>query len=213
MKTQEELKELASGLTKFKSCECSCKSCQGLCEAAPCMATPQEIKALIDAGHIDDLAPTTHWATLLFGLPPLDCVMIKARDEGGCSLFKNGKCALHTKGLKPSEGRFANHNPNEQSFPHIVATWMIEENAPLVEWIMAQFPPLPPLDGEDNEFMSNLAIMANVLFKSGADTGALNNAIAKTITDYMDRKTLRKAMIEVTRELIDELGLESDAAV
>lgn len=204
MKTQTELKVLAAELAKFEASECSCKMCRGLCEMVPCMATPQEIKALIDAGHIDDLAPAVHWASVKFGFPPLECVMIKARDEGGCSLLKAGKCTIHAKGLKPSEGKFATCKESGASFPHIASTWLLEENAELVTWIMAQFPPLTPMDDEDKSFMGALSEKVSALFDQGADPNALNEAIANVVNDYAANKALRKMMVEVCRELRGE---------
>ena len=204
MKTQSELQELASELTKFKPCECSCKTCRDMCETVPCMGTPQEIKALIDAGHKEDLAVTTHWATLRMGIEPMACVMIKARERGVCSLYKDGKCSLHAKGLKPSEGKFASCEESAMSFPHIAATWLLEENKPLVDWIMGQFDPLPQPDEEDKAFMGRLAVRVSALYDAGMPGDALNDAIARVVNDYETNKALRKMMVEVCRELRSE---------
>lgn len=215
MKTQAQLKELANELTDFKSCECSCKTCQGLCEMVPCMATPQEIKALIDAGHIDDLAPTIHWAALKFGLPPVECVMIVEREGGGCSMLKDGKCTLHDKGLKPSEGRFATCKDDTASFPHICAMWLLEENAPLVEWIMAQFPKLEPLTDEDKSFYTRLSDGVNMELVKNPDTDmrVMGRAITQVIQDYETKKMMRKLMRDVASGAVKiEVVLENTNA-
>lgn len=196
--TQNEISLLAAKLSSFRPFACSCKQCRGLCANVSCAGTPQDIKALIDAGHKDDLIPTVHWGSLEFGLPPLECVMIRHGAEGiGCSLFVGGKCSLHDKGLKPSEGKFANHNPHEQSFPHICATWLIEENRELVAWIFAQFPPLEPIDAEEVWFMTEIAEKVRKLTKEGYDPRQVHQGAMDAVANWQRNRMALEMLSEL----------------
>jgi hypothetical protein len=97
---------------------CACDACKNMCETTPCWGTPQEMKKIIDAGLGDRLGIVT-W----HGWGKSD-VLAPARrgDEGEeqrlsifdrkmpCTFYREGKCELHDKGLKPIEGRTAIHH-------------------------------------------------------------------------------------------------------
>lgn len=160
--TQEKYRAYAAELPSFSGSECSCKTCRGLCSMVPCFGTPQEVKAIIDSGRKHILARRWHLGSVAHGLPPLDCVMVRAVEIGqGCSQFDGEKCLLHDTGLKPSEGKFANHDESTSSFWGIAASWFLDENAELVEWIRSQFPPLDPLDGPVLEMAEEIANLVN----------------------------------------------------
>jgi hypothetical protein len=162
MKTQSELKAYAAELSAFKTSECSCKTCRGLCSMVPCMGTPQEIKAIIDSGRINILNRKWHLGTACHGMPPLDCVMVRAVAIGnGCSQFDGQHCALHHTGLKPSEGKFANHSETHSSFWAIAATWFLDENAELVAWLRGLFPEPEPLDDNLQRACKEFANLVN----------------------------------------------------
>lgn len=89
-------------------------------------------------------------------------------------MFVRGKCALHSSGLKPSEGKFANCVDGIASFPNIAATWLLDENRELIESLFAQFPTSTANDGlfddDDDatiEFMGRLALAADKIRKFG----------------------------------------------
>ncbi len=100
---------------KILETQCDCKICSEMCKA-PCCGTPQEMQALIDNGLAKKLSFDDYES-------PGQIAMIKpalkghggkrapweVRSERGCAFWKKGKCELHEKGLKPLQGRLANH--------------------------------------------------------------------------------------------------------
>lgn len=81
-----------------------------MCKNSPCIPTPDEVVRIIDAGYYKDMAVTT----VLIPGQAYQCVMPKAvkdtsSETGERCVFLDhrGLCALHDKGLKPIEGRFA----------------------------------------------------------------------------------------------------------
>lgn len=94
--------------------ECSCATCQQMCERSPCLGTPQDILRLINNGYGQELAQTTWISGLPHGIPPVQMTQIlfkkivplgnsNATGEG-CLMYHNGLCKLHTAQLKPMEG-------------------------------------------------------------------------------------------------------------
>lgn len=86
---------------------CSCDKCKNMCEV-PCIGTPKDIEAIIDAGYADRLKETK-WMTgfRLAREKPID--MIQPAEENGWCVFRrpDGLCELHDRGLKPTEGVLA----------------------------------------------------------------------------------------------------------
>ena len=160
--TQEQYRAYAAELTSFKQSECDCKTCRGLCSMVPCMGTPQDIKAIIDAGRGHILTRKWHLGSCCHGMPPLDIVMVRNVVIGsGCSQFDGEHCAIHHTGLKPSEGKFANHAETHSSFWAIASMWFLEENAELVEWLRNHFPAPEPLDDAMQRACDEFAKLVN----------------------------------------------------
>ncbi|MCC7017785.1 MAG: hypothetical protein IT564_11350 [Rhodospirillales bacterium] len=82
-----------------------------MCSFYPCWPTPDEAIALIAAGYGHSLMIDV-WEDLGRCPVRLLCpktVKGKANIFSACSFFKLQRCQLHTTGLKPLEGRLANH--------------------------------------------------------------------------------------------------------
>lgn len=69
---------------------CTCDKCKNMCKV-PCIGTPKDIEAIIDAGYADRLKETM-WT----------------EKDGWCAFRRpDGLCELHDRGLKPTEGALA----------------------------------------------------------------------------------------------------------
>lgn len=103
--------------------ECDCDVCSQMCHT-PCCGTPEDIKRLIDAGYSSRL--------MLDDLPGGETMLKPAlkdfeggrapwqvRSVQGCTFWKQGKCELHNLGLKPVQGRMANHSNSEEDHEKI----------------------------------------------------------------------------------------------
>lgn len=116
--------------------ECSCEKCKGLCRT-PCIGTPEDIEALINAGYGERLA-ITHWASgMLLGLTKEPIMMIQPLQEvkGWCTFrTPDGLCELHDRELKPLEGKLASCRPIPKGWNIIRDfTWLIAK-----EWLPLQ---------------------------------------------------------------------------
>lgn len=117
MKTTKE--ELLNVISEFPDVECQCWKCQSMCQR-PCFGTPDDIQKLIDAGYEDRLCLDNHCGLEKCAEIDLLTPALKGRESSfaplmpsskeGCTFFKDGKCELHGKGLKPSQGRKAIHD-------------------------------------------------------------------------------------------------------
>lgn len=93
------------------SVSCSCEQCRKMCERTPCMGTPHDILALIDAGYIDQLCYTEWAAGIVLGFTKTTIPMIQIKYyKGACVFYHDGKCDLHESGLKPTEGKLSHHD-------------------------------------------------------------------------------------------------------
>lgn len=108
-KSREEVFQKIARQTGRKPLECHCDKCKAMCHT-PCLGTPQDILALIDAGYADKLC-YTEWAVgVILGFTPDIMAMVQIKEEGDwCVFYHDGLCELHDKGLKPTEGRLASH--------------------------------------------------------------------------------------------------------
>lgn len=102
---------------KVKATECDCEKCSFMCHA-PCCGTPDDMEALMDAGYGNRL--------MYDGLPGGE-KMVKPALRGfegqdspwqtssvnGCTFWRDGRCELHSSGLKPSQGKLAIHDQKE----------------------------------------------------------------------------------------------------
>lgn len=86
---------------------CSCSICKDMCKN-PCIPTPEDAEALINAGYKEKLCDG------YIPVPRLDIVLpviLPLKTDKGCIfLTSDGLCQLHDKGLKPTEGKLAIHN-------------------------------------------------------------------------------------------------------
>ena len=112
MKTQEKSRIFASG--QVKESECSCSKCASMCKNSPCLATPNDIVKLIEAGYVGNLRPTTWAAGMAIGaIPfPIEMIQLETKTDGSCVFFKDSLCSIHNTGLKPTAGKISdNHEP------------------------------------------------------------------------------------------------------
>lgn len=87
---------------------CNCEKCRQMCQRTPCLGTPQDILAIIEAGYVDKVCYTEWAAGMYLGhiTQPIEMVQIKSKGkgkDGECVFFHEGKCDLHESGLKPAE--------------------------------------------------------------------------------------------------------------
>jgi len=86
-----------------------------MCASSTCLPTPKEARELIRKGFAGRLS------TYLFGEKQVKVIGPSPKGYegsrslpntiiGGCSFFSDGLCQLHALGLKPLEGRLANHS-------------------------------------------------------------------------------------------------------
>lgn len=105
-----------------QECSCNCLVCKSMCKNTPCLPTPGEAVTLIKSGYKAQLAPTTV-IDRFSGL--VNNVLAPILTPQGCSfLDQTGNCILHTKGLKPLEGRLAHHSiPNNGLQMYVARKW------------------------------------------------------------------------------------------
>lgn len=134
-------------ITGRKPVACRCTSCRNQCKRAPCLGTPQDIWALIEAGYEDKLAVTAWCVGMAVGKLPFPIPMVQViHTSDGCVFFQNGLCELHDRGLKPTEGRLSHHTLTEESFDfskslawNVAREWLNMKNVPLVLRIFDKF--------------------------------------------------------------------------
>lgn len=95
---------------KYTETECSCDICKSMCKT-PCIGTPEEMLAIAKAGYANRLAVSSWAVGLILGthnhIVPLIAPLFDEK-KGFCTFYQDGKCELHSLGLKPTEGRYAN---------------------------------------------------------------------------------------------------------
>lgn len=114
---------------------CSRERCKAQCRT-PCLGTPEDINRLIAAGYQDRLAPTLWAAGMLMGLIsyPVKMLQAKQEDNGWCTFYHDGRCELHDKGLKPTEGRLSHHSIRIDNInPKKSLSWLVAK-----EWLPLQ---------------------------------------------------------------------------
>lgn len=99
------------GVERHES-QCSCDTCKKLCTIAPCQGTADEMAAIQAAGFGDKLMAGFYMDLDTFE-GPFRIVAIERNDSGCPFHTSDGLCALHDLGLKPSEGRLANHSTED----------------------------------------------------------------------------------------------------
>lgn len=86
---------------------CTCDKCKSMCKT-PCIGTPKDIEAIIDAGYVDRLKETI-WMVGYLAAGEEYIKMIQPTTRDGECVFRrpDGLCELHDRGLKPTEGVLA----------------------------------------------------------------------------------------------------------
>lgn len=108
-KTRKEVFRKIVDQTCRMPVSCSCELCKNMCHT-PCLGTPQDILALIDAGYADKLCYTEWLVGMILGFCDTSIAMVQIKEEGDwCVFYHDGLCELHDKGLKPTEGQLASH--------------------------------------------------------------------------------------------------------
>lgn len=124
---------------------CTCERCKDMCKR-PCWGTPEDIKAIIECDyghrlmadyweadgasnnkHIDVLCPAS------LGSEGEDAPYFTAV---GCTFQdENGLCELHDLGLKPTEGRLAFHDRDNDDGTHLrmALSWDTPEARQIIE--------------------------------------------------------------------------------
>lgn len=146
--TREEIFERIANQVGRHDVSCNCERCRKMCERTPCLGTPHDILALIEAGYTDKLC-YTEWASgirLGFIKRPISMVQLKSIDsivDGCCICYHDGKCELHENGLKPTEGKLSHHDVSERELLpqynltfQVASEWMKEENFPIINQIV-----------------------------------------------------------------------------
>ena len=86
---------------------CTCDKCKNMCKV-PCIGTPKDIEAIIDAGYADRLKETM-WMVGYLAVKEKPIAMIQPTEKDGWCAFRqpDGLCELRDRGLKPTEGVLA----------------------------------------------------------------------------------------------------------
>lgn len=147
--TREEVFECIANQVGRHNVSCNCEKCKQMCQRTPCLGTPHDILALIEAGYIDKLAYTEWAAGIVLGhiSRPIPMVQIKSinniQHDGCCIFYHDGKCELHENGLKPTEGKLSHHEVSvmelhkEYNLTYQVAIeWCKKENIPIINKIV-----------------------------------------------------------------------------
>jgi len=124
-------------ITGREPVSCRCASCQSQCRRTPCLGTPQDIRALIEAGYKDRLGLTAWMVGMAAGAIPFPVPMVQAvQTPEGCAFFEGGLCILHDLGLKPTEGRLSHHTVTLENFIfskslawNVARTWLEPKNS------------------------------------------------------------------------------------
>lgn len=112
--TRQELFDKIAKKIDRQHITCNCEKCKQMCQRTPCLGTPQDILAIIEAGYVDKVCYTEWAAGMYLGhiTQPIAMVQIKSKEkgkDGECVFFNDGKCELHKNGLKPTEWKLAYH--------------------------------------------------------------------------------------------------------
>lgn len=106
---------MSNKLSDIPVTTCACSKCVKMCEERPCWPTPDEAKAIIDAG-LGNRLMSDWWADSTTGDIHIISPAISGYEGKGAPFWPTGrctfltqdnKCELHDIGLKPIEGRVA----------------------------------------------------------------------------------------------------------
>lgn len=139
MSREEVFNRIAKQVGK-QPISCNCDVCKAQCQRTPCLGTPHDILALINAGYVDKVCYTVWAAGISLGFikDPIPMVQLKSKCgkiDGCCICYHDGKCELHENGLKPTEGKLSHHEVSaRQLLPQynltfqVALEWVKEEN-------------------------------------------------------------------------------------
>ena len=145
--TREEVFERIANQVGRHNVSCNCEKCKQMCQRTPYLGTPQDILALINAGHVDKVCYTEWVAGMVLGhiTRPIVMVQIKSKGkdkDGECVFFNDGKCELHENGLKPTEGKLSHHEVSARELKpeynltfQVALEWTKEENFDIIKEI------------------------------------------------------------------------------
>lgn len=138
-------------LNEITPTTCSCPTCNQMCCYRPCWGTPEDIRAIIDGGFSDRLMvdwweyDISFFESILILTPAKighGGEVCSRNPTGTCTLFLNKRCQLHSKGLKPTEGKLShcgNKGQGEAIHLAIVRSWDNPEAQAMVrEWAEAR---------------------------------------------------------------------------
>ena len=160
MTREEVFNRIANRIGK-QPISCNCEKCRQMCQRSPCLGTPHDILALIEAGYVDKVCYTLWAAGMVLGhiTRPIEMVQIKYKGNGPngeCVFFHDGKCDLHESGLKPTEGKLSHHEVSmkellkENNLTYQVAIeWCKEENLDVIREIVNKV--IEHLNKKENE--------------------------------------------------------------
>lgn len=136
------VEEAKQRLEKYKPSVCDCKWCRDSCKNRPCWPTPEEALKIIDAGYTKylmcDFWDDPEGDTYIIGPAFKGCegrIPSWSKFTGCCALLSDdGLCKLHSKDLKPLEGRLVSHtNSNKDVHKLIASLWKSEIGKSVVE--------------------------------------------------------------------------------
>lgn len=120
----EELK-IIEKMSGMQSNACACDRCVNMCKTAPCIGTPQDMMNIIEAGFVDRVELVHMMAGVNYGLPPVDLIAPKFNNDRCTFLDANDRCELHALGLKPTEGKLANHGVHQVGDGKYPPAWIV----------------------------------------------------------------------------------------
>jgi len=127
----------------IKETECSCHKCSSMCHS-PCTGTPEDMEAIMDAGYGDRLMyddwPCDKCADIIKpALKGYEGKMSPWETSSipGCTFWKDGKCELHSLGLKPTLAKLVIHDQSDeeqaQISDFICQSWETEKAKKVIE--------------------------------------------------------------------------------
>ncbi len=103
--------------------ECDCARCSKMCHS-PCCGIPEDFEVLINNGYASRLM-LDDWPDGETMLKPAlkgyegEIAPWETGTTEGCTFWKEGKCELHSLGLKPIQGRLALHGHSQSQLDEI----------------------------------------------------------------------------------------------
>jgi hypothetical protein len=95
------------------------------------LPTFEDAQKIIDAGHIDKMMVDQSRFPFVFLRPA-------RREDGSCVFLENERCSLHASGLKPTEGKYVDHNHHMPPwwYSMVYRRWARQDGKALVEKVL-----------------------------------------------------------------------------